>query len=260
MKRRILDYLLSILVLLILWQLLSSVASLTLPSLQARMLPGPIGASWALWTHISDIGLHFIGTSYRLLLSIAISIVTAVPLGLAIGHEHRLRRWLTPPIYIAYPIPKVVFWPIIFFMLGTTATISKIFFIVLVVFFQLLVSVRDAAANLPRDYILSAMAAGVGRAGIYRHVILPGSLPAVFSGLRVSLGLGIFAVYLAETVVGGSGRSPYAGLGVYINSSFSVLNFEKVFAGIMAIALLGLVLYLIIELLEFWLCRWKHLQ
>ncbi len=258
MRRQALDYGLSILILLGLWQLASWGVSLFLPPLEARVLPGPVQAIGVFQTHWKDIGLHFVGTSYRLLSALGISILTAVPLGLVIGYERWARRWLTPLVYIAYPIPKVVFWPIIFMLLGPTALISKIVFIVLVIFFQLLVSVRDAAANLPKDYILSALAAGVNRRGIYWHVVLPGALPAVFSGLRISLGLGIFAVYLAETVVGG-GESQFAGLGFYINNAFVIYNFEKVFAGILAITLLGLALYLVVEGLEHWLCHWKNL-
>lgn len=256
--RQILDYALAILALLALWELASQGVSWALPPQQARVLPGPIQAIAVFQTHWQDIGRHFLGTSYRLLAALGLSILTAVPLGLVIGFERWARRWLTPLVYTAYPIPKVVFWPIIFMLLGPTAAISKIVFIVLVVFFQLLVSVRDAAANLPKDYVLSALAAGVNRRGIYWHVVLPGALPAVFSGLRISLGLGIFAVYLAETVVGGS-NSPYAGLGSYINNAFVIYSFDKVFAGILAIAGLGLVLYLVIEGLEHWLCRWKDL-
>lgn len=258
MRRQTLDYGLAVLALLALWQLASWAISLILPPLQARILPGPIQAIAVFSRHWQDIGLHFVGTGYRLLTALAISILTAVPLGLVIGHERWARRWLTPLVYTAYPIPKVVFWPIIFMALGPTAAISKIAFIVLVVFFQLLVSVRDAAANLPKDYVLSALAAGVSRLGIYWHVVLPGALPAVFSGLRISLGLGIFAVYLSETVIGGGG-TPYAGLGFYITNAFNIFDFGKVFAGIMAIALLGLILYLVVEGLEHWLCRWKDL-
>ena len=258
MRRQTLDYAIAVLALVALWQLASWAISLVLPPLQARILPGPVQAIAVFRNHWQDIGFHFLGTSYRLLSALGVSIVTAVPLGLIIGYERWTRRWLTPLIYVIYPIPKVVFWPIIFMALGPTAMISKVVFIVLVVFFQLLVSVRDAAANLPKDYVLSALAAGVNRRGIYWHVVLPGSLPAVFSGLRISLGLGIFAVYLAETVVGG-GSSQFAGLGFYINNSFVIYSFDKVFAGILAIAGLGLALYLVIEGLERWLCRWKDL-
>ena len=257
--KQTLAYALSVLALLGLWQLLSWLFQLTLDPRMARVLPGPLEALMVFPAHWREIGNHLLGTAARLLVGLAISLLLAVPLGLVTGHEPALRRLLSPLIYTTYPIPKVVFWPILFVLLGVGSELSKISFVVLVVFFQLLVSARDAAANLPRDYVLSALAAGLSRVQIYWHVVLPGALPAVFTGLRISLGLGIFAVYIAETAVR-LGARRYAGLGSYINDSFGLFRFESVFAGILAIGLLGLALYGLIELLERWLCRWKYLR
>jgi NitT/TauT family transport system permease protein len=258
MRQQTLGYVISVLVLLLLWQLLSWLLQLTLDPRMARVLPGPIEAFMVFPAHWREIGSHLLGTGYRLITAILLSLITAVPLGLIVGHEPRARRLLSPLIYTVYPIPKVVFWPILFVLLGVGSEISKISFAVLVVFFQLLVSARDAAANVPRDYILSALAAGLSRPKIYWHVVLPAALPAIFTALRISLGLGIFAIYIAETAIR-VGVSKYAGLGFYINNSFKIFSFESVFAGIMAIGLLGLGLYVLIELLERWLCRWKYL-
>lgn len=256
MKREALGYVLSVLALLVLWQLTSWVIHLALPPRQARVLPGPVEAMQVFALHWQAIANHSIGTGLRLIIALLISFLLAVPLGLSIGHERWARQLLSPLIYTAYPIPKVVFWPILFVLLGVESEAAKISFVVLVVFFQLLVSARDAAANLPKDYVLSALAAGVSRSKIYWHVVLPGALPAIFSSLRISLGLGIFAVYISETVtITGSAT----GLGFYIWNSFGRFSFESVFAGIIAIGLLGLALYLVIELLERWLCRWKYL-
>jgi NitT/TauT family transport system permease protein len=261
MKGQTLGYLLSVFALLLLWQLASWIMQLSLPPKMARVLPGPLEALMVFPAHWRDIGNHFLGTGFRLLSALAISFVLAVPLGLVIGHERWARRMLSPLIYTAYPIPKVVFWPILFVLFGLggfLGEMGKISFVVLVVFFQLLVSARDAAANIPKDYVLSALAAGVSRPKVYWHVVLPGALPAIFTSLRISLGLGIFAVYLAETAFV-IGTPKYGGLGYYINNAFEFLHFESVFAGIMAIGILGLGLYLLIEVMERWLCRWKYL-
>lgn len=260
MRQQTLGYILSVLALLLLWQLASWLMQLTLPARIARVLPGPLEAIMVFPAHWRDIGNHLLGTGYRLLSALAISFVLAVPLGLSIGHERWARRLLSPLIYTVYPVPKVVFWPILFVLFGLGGVLGemgKISFVVLVVFFQLLVSARDAAENIPKDYVLSALAAGVSRLKIYWHVVLPGALPAIFTSLRVSLGLGIFAVYIAETAYV-IGTPKYGGLGYYINNSFGSFSFESVFAGIMAIGILGLGLYLLIEVLERWLCRWKY--
>lgn len=257
-RRQTFGYVVSVLVLLGMWQLLSWVLEWTLDPRMARVLPGPLEAFMVFPRHWREIGNHFLGTGFRLVTALGISFVTAVPLGLWVGHERRVRELLSPLIYTAYPIPKVVFWPILFVLLGVGSEISKISFAVLVVFFQLLVSARDAAANVPKDYVLSALAAGLSRPKIYWHVVLPAALPAIFTSLRISLGLGIFAIYLAETAIR-VGVSKYAGLGFYINNSFKIFSFESVFAGILAIGILGLGLYVLIEVAERWFCRWKYL-
>ncbi len=260
MRRQIFGYAASILVLLLLWHGLSELVKLTGDIRIVRLVPGPIEAFSTFASHWQEIGNHFLGTSYRLITAILISLALAIPLGLYIGHARWARQFLTPFVYTIYPIPKVVFWPVLFltFQISqATEDLSKITFMVLVVFFQLLVSIRDAAENIPKEYVVTAIAAGVSPARIYSEVILPGSLPAIFSSLRVSLGLGILAAYIAETTFV-IGRPEYGGLGYFIDVS-GIANVKGVYAGIVAIAVLGLALYIIIELLERWLCRWKYL-
>ncbi len=257
-RRQALGYALSILALLAMWQLLSWLLEWTLDPRKARVLPGPLEALMVFPRHWREIGNHFLGTGLRLVTAILLSFLAAVPLGLWVGHERRVRELLSPLIYTAYPIPKVVFWPILFVLLGVGSEVSKVSFAVLVVSFQLLVSARDAAAQVPKEYVVSALAAGLSRLQIYWHVVLPAALPALFTSLRISLGLGLFAIYLAETAIQ-IGRSPYAGLGAYIHNAFGAFRFESVFAGIVAFTLLGLGLYLLIEVAERWFCRWKHL-
>ncbi|MBI1729727.1 ABC transporter permease subunit [Candidatus Acetothermia bacterium] len=263
MIKNLLGYLLSVILLLLIWQGVSSLLVYAYQDPQdariVRLVPSPLTVLAFMINHWEELGKHLLGTSFRLITSIILSLALAIPLGLYIGHANWARRYLTPFVYSIYPIPKVVFWPVIFllFQIGqATEDIAKITFIVLVVFFQLLVSIRDAAENIPKEYVVTALAAGVKPFRIYTNVILPGSLPAIFSSLRVSLGLGIFAVYVSETTFA-FGTPEYGGLGWFIFKS-GILNINGDYAAIVAIAALGLTLYVLIEFLEHWLCRWKY--
>ena len=114
-----------------------------------------------------------------------------------------------------YPIPKVVFLPILLVLLGL-ADAPKIVLIALTVFFQVLVAVRDAVHAVPEDLVLSARALGAGRWGVYRHVIVPATLPAVFTSLRIGTGTAIAVLFIAEAIAGSTG------LGYFIMQSWAM--------------------------------------
>jgi len=262
MKRKILGYAVSSVFLIILWYLISLFFKTFLLTNQGHFFPSPFEAIQALvsnWEHFLS---HLFGTSYRLLISMGIALSFAIPLGLFIGYKQWAKRYLTPLVYTIYPIPQIVFWPAIFLVLGYLfglEELARILFITLIIFFQLLVSIRDSAANLPRDYITIALVSGVRPFKMYTEVLLPGTLPEVFSSLRVSIGIGLFASYVAEATFRPADEQAFKGLGYYIDLAFG-WNTRGMYAGILALAILGIILYLILELLEYRLCRWKRFQ
>ncbi len=215
-------------------------------------VPPPIRALSILIIEWHSLVPHFFASGYRVLSGLLLAIVIAVPLGLVIGHERVLDRLLSPSIYLTYPIPKVVFLPLLFVFLGIYDA-PKIGLITLVLVFQLLLSTRDAAKNIPKSYVLSVVSAGASTWHVYKHVILPASLPAMFSALRISIGMAIMALALTEAFA-----SRY-GLWRYIYDQWSrYWNYEHMFAGILAMGMLGLAFYIIIDLLERWICRWQY--
>ena len=261
MRSKLIGYGISSLALLLIWHLLSLLMKATLPPNQAFFLPTPIEAIEALvinWEHYLQ---HFLGTSYRLLIAMGLSLAVAIPLGLFIGHNKFANKYLTPFVYTIYPIPKVVFWPVLFLIIGAAwhyEDLAKITFIFLVIFFQLLISIRDTTANMPKEYIITAIVSGVRPLQMYRDVLLPGALPEIFSSLRVSIGVALFATYVAEASFRPE-TTEFAGLGYYIREAYP-WNTKGMYAGILAIAILGLLLYLIVEIIERRLCRWKRLE
>ena len=198
-----------------------------------------------------DLGIHFLASTARVLAAIGVAVVTAVPIGLGLGQVPKVNRIFAPLIAIVYPIPKIVFLPVIYVLMGIT-DISKIFLIAIIIFFQILVVVRDEAAGLHPELILSVRSLGAGRRALFRYVYFPASLPAVLTALRVSVGTAIAVLFIAEQSL-----TTY-GLGYYIVvETYQVLRYPEMYAGILAMSLLGLSLYFVINHLETRVTRYQ---
>ncbi|MCR4404388.1 MAG: ABC transporter permease subunit [Candidatus Acetothermia bacterium] len=253
-RRKLSYYLLGVLILVALWFLGSLIMEWVFSDepAKARAFPDPIMAFKAVYSSWSELGRNLLSSGLRVLLGLLLAIVFAAPLGLVIGHEEALDRIFSPIIYITFPIPKIVFLPLLFVLFGLSE-LSIVLTIALIVAFQTLLAARDAARNVPQDYVLSVRSAGANKWQLYRHVIIPASLPEVLASVRISIGIAIAALYLAETT------GVNSGLGYFLLSARRQFSFEALFAGIMVMGLLGLVLYGLLDLLERLLCRWKHL-
>ena len=115
-------------------------------------------------------------SSGRVLAAIVISMPVAVPAGLGFGQIRRLNRFFSPLIYIVYPVPKIVFLPVILILFGS-GDASKVLLVGLILFFQMLVVVRDQAAHLRPELIASVRSMGAGRRALFRFVYLPACRP-----------------------------------------------------------------------------------
>jgi len=218
-----------------LWQVLAWIIHRPIMPSPAKVLP------FFLASLPGELGLHLLASAGRVLAAIGLAVVTAVPVGLGLGQIRVLDRIFAPLIAIVYPIPKIVFLPVIYVLMGIT-DVSKIFLITLIIFFQILVVVRDEAANLHPELILSVRSLGAGRRALFCYVYLPASLPAVLTALRVSVGTAIAVLFIVEQSL-----TTY-GLGYYIVvETYQVLRYPEMYAGILAMGLLGVILYFVIR-------------
>lgn len=245
-----LKYASSILVVLFVWWLLSFLVGTFVSGHRGSILPGPAAAVQAIRDNFTLLSRHFVASAYRLCLGLFISLVVGASIGLVVGYEDFLDSLVSPILYLLYPIPKVVFLPMILVLLGLS-DFARVFFVALVVVFQILLATRDAAKNLSEEWVSVVRSFQGSKFQIYRHVVLPATLPAILSSLRISVGIGVAALYLAETSYANSG------LGYYISSTWKVFAYADVFSGIVALAFLGLVLYWIIDFVERLACEWQ---
>lgn len=236
------------LVILVIWQIAAM-------ALNRSILPTPIVVLITFGKELfNGLPVHFMTSLWRVIAGMFLSVVTAAPAGLAIGASKRLNRFLSPIIYLLYPIPKVVFVPIVFLILGI-GDLAKITIIFLILFFQIMVLVRDQAAGLTPQLLQSLRSLGAGRRALLRFVYLPASLPSILTALRQSVGIAVAVLYIAEST------ATRKGLGYYIvyNGS-TLLDYPAMYAGVLAMSILGLSLYFAIDWLERLLCRWKFVN
>lgn len=238
------EVLFAVVVLLGIWHVLAL-------AVQRSILPTPWAVGAALWRGLQgELAWHLLASASRVLVSILLSIVTAAPLGLLLGLSPRLHRLVSPFLYLLYPVPKVVLVPvlILFFGVGDGAKILLIF---LILFFQILVLVRDAAASIRPELVLSVRSLGAGRRALFRFVYLPASLPAILTAVRQSIGTAVAVLYLSELLATRYGLGYY----IYIQAS-TFFDYPAMYGGIVLMSGLGLALYLVVDALERRWCRW----
>lgn len=219
---------------------------------QLKALPKPMvvysAYSDALDNGISD---HFTASLQRIVIGLCISLIVALIAGLAMGRYKLVNRIFSPLVYFTYPIPKLALLPIVMVVFGIGET-SKILIIVLIIVFQLIISLRDAVKHIPKedyDVLTSLNASGLQQ---MRHITLPAILPEMFSSLRISSGIAISALFFTETF--GTDK----GLGFYITDSWMRIDYVQMYFGIFILSMMGLTIFILLDVLDTWICKWKR--
>ncbi|MBE0672825.1 MAG: ABC transporter permease [Anaerolineales bacterium] len=246
MKRR--DVLLAATGLAVIWQVASMIVN-------RPILPAPWDVLVVFVKELSNgLLIHFGVSLWRVTAGMLISVLVAAPAGLAIGASKTANRLLSPIIYLLYPIPKVVFVPVVLLFLGIGDT-AKITLIVLILFFQIIVLVRDQAVGIPPQLLQSLQSLGAGRRALFRFIYLPASLPAILTALRQSIGTAVAVLYISELFATKYGLGYY----IYYNGS-TLFNYPAMYAGVVAMSLLGLGMYFSVDWLERKWCKWKFVS
>ncbi len=243
------DYAGAVVFLLALWE----VASLCL---NKPYFPGPLESFLAFGREFAKgLWAHLLVSTARVVASLAAALVPAAVLGMILGRVERLDRYAAPLIYLTYPIPKIIFLPLVITLLGL-GDISKIFLISVIVFFQILVTARDASRQVNRSMVDSVLSLGASEFQIYLHVIYPACLPKILTALRISLGTAIAVLFFSETI---ASRGGFGGIGYHLMEAWARLEWDVMFAGIIAMGFMGFTLYLFLEWLERRFCPWEFM-
>ncbi|MBZ9533589.1 ABC transporter permease [Cytobacillus oceanisediminis] len=219
--------------------------------LQSHTIPSPFLTVIYMWNEKYMLLLHAGASLLRIIIALFISLLIGVPLGIILGKNKRINTLLSPFLYYIYPIPKVAFLPIFMILYGL-GNQSKITLIIWIIVFQIILSVRDGVLQIPSSYykVMEGFQAPIYQQLIY--LIFPSVLPAIFTGIRISIGISLATLFFAENYA-----TTY-GIGYYIISAWTKMNYEEMFAGIVTLGCIGLLLFILLDKLELKVTPWNH--
>ena len=216
-----------------------------------RLIPAPHEALIAFANHWDVILMHIVSSLYRILIAIFVTLIIGVPLGILIATHKRIDALVSPLIYALYPVPKIALLPILMLFFGL-GNLSKIILVGLIIIFQILVSTRDGVKAINPSYYTSMKTLGATKWQVYQHMIIPATIPNLLTSLRLSIGTSISVLFFAENF------ATRYGIGYYIMDNWLKLDYKGMFAGIVAISLMGSLLFGCIDVLEKRLCKWQQ--
>jgi NitT/TauT family transport system permease protein len=187
---------------------------------------------------------------YRVMAGFALSAVVAIPMGLVMGTFPAIKAFFTPLVDPLRFLPISALVPLFIVWFGIDE-MQKIVFLFVGTFVYLLPLVVEAVENVDEVYLQTATTLGASRWQLVRHVLIPGSLPAIGEALRVMNGIGWTYVILAEVV-----NARY-GLGYLITVAGKRSHVDQIFALVLVILFIGVVTDWMIRVTNQALFRWK---
>jgi ABC-type nitrate/sulfonate/bicarbonate transport system permease component len=239
---------LSPLAVLVVWQMASG-----LGLIDQRYVPSPVAiakAGWALAT-TGELGKHIWDSLRRLALGFVVGAIPGVLIGMIMGLNRWVRATLDPLVAALYPIPKIAILPLLMLVFGL-GDASKVAVVAMSVLFLTIINTTVGVVQLERIYFDVARNYGTPWHKLFARVILPGALPTIFAGLRISLGVSLVVLVSAEFVASNSG------IGYLIWTSWQTLVVENMFVGIIVVTILGVLTTFLLHECERLLIPWRQ--
>ncbi|AEV37021.1 aliphatic sulfonates transport permease protein SsuC [Pseudovibrio sp. FO-BEG1] len=199
--------------------------------------------SGLLWKHVST-------SLYRLVFGWSIGTALGILVGLLIGLFSLARASLLPLTSAFFPIPKIALLPlfIIWFGIGEGSKVATILF---GTFFPTVIATYGGVDNVERGLIRMGQSFGMSWLSIVRKIILPGALPAILSGARISASIAIILLVAAEMI-----GAEY-GIGAYVLMAGSLFATDQLIVGVAMLSVLGLCVSWLIGKAEKALLSWR---
>lgn len=228
-KYRVISILSPLLVLL-LWEML-----VRTDILDQRFFPAPTTVLLVLAEMIQTGELfdHLFSSLQRIVAGFILGAIPGIILGMLMGWSRGVRAFLDPIVAATYPVPKLSLLPLIIILFGIGEA-SKIVVVAIAGFFIVLITTAAGVRRIDPTLLQAAHNYGAQGWKLFSKVILPASLPAIFTGLRLSLGTSLLIIVAAEFV------AAQQGIGYLIWLSWSTLSVGEMYAGLVVIAILGL--------------------
>lgn len=199
-----------------------------------RRGPGNLGIGWLLLASLR-----------RVLIGFALGSLVAIPIGFWIGLSPRAMLAINPIVQLFRPVSPVAWLPIALAIFNL-ANPSAIFVIFITSLWPTVINTALGVSSVPKDYLDVARVLEMPRWRQMIKIIWPASLPYIFTGLRLSLGIAWLVIVAVEMLTGG------IGIGFFIWDEWNRLSLSSVFLAVIVIGLTGLVLDYLISLIQQW--------
>ena len=240
--------------------LIPIVAALGLWELVARsgifpaiLLPPATAVLYTLVIKVADGTLvtPILFTLYTAMSGFLIASIVAIPAGLLLGWQRWLYRVFEPLVESLRPIPAVAIIPIAIIFLGVGLT-SRIAIVTYSSFFLIFINALYGVYGIDKLMFLSLQSIGMKQSTIFRKLIITGSMPFVFAGLRLALVVSIILSVATEMLFGN------IGIGHFLMSSVEHFRYQSLYAGVLSLSILGYTLNKIFIILERRVIGWSQ--
>jgi len=212
-------------------------------SIPAYLLPAPSAIIDAMDKNSAVLIKESFGTTLEILLGFALSVVVGIPLALAIYLWRPFARAIYPVLVSSQAVPKVAVAPLFLVWFGF-GLLPKVLIAFLIAFFPVVINTAMGLAALEREKIYLAQSMGLGPLATFFKIQLPNAMPSIFAGLKISITFAVVGAVVGE-FVGGQG-----GLGYLLLIANGNMDTALLFGGIVALTVLGVVLFLLIGVAE----------
>lgn len=215
-------------------------------------LPKPSDV-FATFVQLWETGLlwkHLVPSLTRLIVGAALGASVGIGVGILIGLFSFIRAGLVPVVAAIFPIPKIALLPLFVIWFGIDEG-SKYALIAFGTFTPTVVATYGAVDNVDRSLIRMGQSFSLTWLSIVRKIVIPGALPGILSGLRVSLAIAIILLVAAEML-----GAEY-GIGAYILEAGSLYDLERLFVGVAILSILGVTVSTAITAIEKRLLDWR---
>jgi len=207
------------------------------------LLPPPSAVVGAMMKHAALLSVASGVTTLEIVLGFALSIAVGIPLALMIFLWPPFARAVLPLLISSQAMPKVAVAPLFLVWFGF-GLVPKVLIAFLIAFFPVVINTAVGLAAIEPEKIHLARSMGLGAWDTFFKIRLPDALPAIFAGLKISITLAVVGAVVGE-FVGGD-----AGLGYLLMVANGSMDTQLLFAGIVCLTILGIALYLVVELAE----------
>lgn len=200
------------------------------------IVPAPSTVFVSLWDMMwtLELPLDLLISLRRVVIGFSVSLIFSVVIGILMARIEVVETLLDPIVELVRPISPLAIFPLAILWFGI-GEMSKVFLIALACSFPIILNTYAGVRSIDVNLVRAARSLGANSIEILHRVVLPGCLPHVFTGIRIAWGIALIVVIAAE-MIGGS-----SGIGYMILDAQQTFRVERVFAGIIAIGILGFI-------------------